>query len=212
MKTKTCSKCSKRKPLKEFYKQKSAKDGLYPYCKECVKERYKANAEHIKGKAKEHYKDNSEEIKEQKREHYKTNPGKFKERIAKWRADNPQKAGKYRTKSWAKRKHIFHIKNNHLLSNCAWAVIKGIRKVSPKLERATGKPTREFRKRIFSQLKLGMTRENYGTVWEIDHKISKAILRYGSFKDPNFRKLWCLENLRPMWKTDNRKKGAKNEK
>lgn len=33
---KQCSKCKKRKGTSEFYNQKSAKDGLQSYCKECT--------------------------------------------------------------------------------------------------------------------------------------------------------------------------------
>ncbi len=36
-KTKTCKKCNKHKKLKEFGKDKSRKDGYYPYCKTCTK-------------------------------------------------------------------------------------------------------------------------------------------------------------------------------
>ena len=36
--TKTCSRCQVEKPLGEFYKSKTAKDGLYPQCKNCKKE------------------------------------------------------------------------------------------------------------------------------------------------------------------------------
>ena len=36
--TKKCSKCGRELPVSEFYKNKSCKDGLRPYCKECHKE------------------------------------------------------------------------------------------------------------------------------------------------------------------------------
>ncbi|MCK4665873.1 hypothetical protein KAU33_03945 [Candidatus Dependentiae bacterium] len=36
--TKTCPKCHETKPLNEFYKNKSTKDGRSCYCKECKKE------------------------------------------------------------------------------------------------------------------------------------------------------------------------------
>ena len=35
VKTKRCSKCGQIKPISEFYKKKSSKDGLYSICKEC---------------------------------------------------------------------------------------------------------------------------------------------------------------------------------
>lgn len=38
METKLCTKCGKTKPISEFGLNKSKKDGLQSYCKECVKE------------------------------------------------------------------------------------------------------------------------------------------------------------------------------
>lgn len=35
--SKKCSQCGKRKGLKNFYKDKSTKDGYKTYCKECAK-------------------------------------------------------------------------------------------------------------------------------------------------------------------------------
>ena len=35
---KRCSKCGETKDVGEFYKQRSARDGLYPYCKVCARE------------------------------------------------------------------------------------------------------------------------------------------------------------------------------
>ena len=35
--------------------------------------------------------------------------------------------------------------------------------------------------------------------WTIEHIISQDELPYESFRDENFKKLWALENLRPVW-------------
>ena len=37
-KTKVCKKCGRELPLSEFYKHKTTKDGLIPWCKSCLKE------------------------------------------------------------------------------------------------------------------------------------------------------------------------------
>lgn len=62
MKTKICSKCGKEKPITEFYKDKSSKDGLYYWCKECSckhnKERYRKNKKKIIEYIKKYRRDN----------------------------------------------------------------------------------------------------------------------------------------------------------
>lgn len=41
---------------------------------------------------------------------------------------------------------------------------------------------------------------------QIDHVIPVAKFAYESSDDPEFRRCWALENLQPLWATDNRKK------
>lgn len=48
MKIKICSKCRKIKNIKEFYKNKSKKDGLSIWCKKCIKEWREKNSEKVK--------------------------------------------------------------------------------------------------------------------------------------------------------------------
>ena len=50
-KTKKCSRCKAVKPLTEFYKDKSRKDGLQPRCKPCSKAVVKEYQQTDKGKA-----------------------------------------------------------------------------------------------------------------------------------------------------------------
>lgn len=44
---------------------------------------------------------------------------------------------------------------------------------------------------------------------EIDHIVPMAHFVYTSTNDEEFKKCWELNNLQPLWKTDNRKKNAK---
>ena len=40
---KTCIKCGQTKPLDAFHRDKGRRDGRYPACKECRRDRYRAN-------------------------------------------------------------------------------------------------------------------------------------------------------------------------
>lgn len=68
METKFCTKCEKQKPVSEFGKNKSKKDGLQSYCKECVKiykrKHYEDNTDYYKEKAKTYRKKGREELNE----------------------------------------------------------------------------------------------------------------------------------------------------
>jgi len=60
--------------------------------------------------------------------------------------------------------------------------------------------------------KPGMTWENYGTVWEIDHKIPIAAFNFEAPEHIDFRLCWSLKNLQPLEALKNRSKGSKLEK
>jgi len=85
---KTCSKCKIEKPLTEFSKDKSKKDGHKYVCKLCensrIKAYYEANREKIKAyreanreNIKAYYEANREKLKAQKKAYYHTPRGRF---------------------------------------------------------------------------------------------------------------------------------------
>jgi 5-methylcytosine-specific restriction endonuclease McrA len=53
--------------------------------------------------------------------------------------------------------------------------------------------------------KPGMTWENHGAVWEIDHIV--PLSRFDLTKEADGKAAWFYANLAPAWKCDNRKKG-----
>ena len=77
METKKCSKCGEVKPINEFYKQKSHKDGLNSQCKCCrsqwAKLHYQKNSEEIKNRVSNWVDKNKEKVKIYKKEHYLIN-------------------------------------------------------------------------------------------------------------------------------------------
>jgi len=61
---------------------------------------------------------------------------------------------------------------------------------------------------IEAQFKDGWSWENQGSSWHIDHIIPCAKLRYRSFRDESFGILWSLDNLRPLDRVENLRKGS----
>lgn len=123
MKTKICQKCKKEKSITEFSKNKSKKDQLNSWCKECVRiydEQY-----------------------------YKANKERYKENYLKWRKENPKRAWvNFVLSNHKRRGYIVNITNNELLEaiknikSCpfcgcelVWEYGKGINKSTPTLDR-----------------------------------------------------------------------------
>jgi len=75
-KIKECSKCKKVKPLDRFNKRKSTKDGLGSWCKECIKEYYLENSQHLKDYARKYRTENLQHIKEHIKKYNRTSAGK----------------------------------------------------------------------------------------------------------------------------------------
>lgn len=85
---KVCKDCKVTKPLSEYYKSKSYKDGFLARCKPC--HIYVSNKS-----AKRRYQDNLEQRKEYNRKYYEVNSHLYqesnKERAAKWYQDNRER-------------------------------------------------------------------------------------------------------------------------
>jgi hypothetical protein len=67
----------------------------------------------------------------------------------------------------------------------------------------------ELRAHLEEQMQPGMTWDNYGSAWEIDHIRPAASFQFRSPDDSGFKMCWALGNLRPLWKSENRSKGAR---
>ena len=71
---KACTNCREQKPLKDFRKQRSTKDGLKYYCKSCddrtAKKYYEKNKKKIITKVTEWQRDNPDKVKNYKKSYY----------------------------------------------------------------------------------------------------------------------------------------------
>lgn len=65
----------------------------------------------------------------------------------------------------------------------------------------------ELRQHLEGQFDESMTWENYGTAWHIDHIVPLAFFGCQDVSSPIFRLAWSLDNLRPLVKPKNLRKG-----
>jgi len=54
-----------------------------------------------------------------------------------------------------------------------------------------------------------MTWANYGSYWSIDHIKPRNLFKFETAKDEKFKRCWALNNLQPLEKITNIKKGCK---
>jgi hypothetical protein len=196
---KKCSKCNSTLEQSMFHKSKSNKDGLYCWCKPC----YSA---YIKIKRSEKFE--SEKIKARQAEWYSKN----RERVIRQQIDyankNKHKVSEYK-KSWIKNKmsnddlYRFSIMTRCLISNSIRR--RGYTKRSRSCV-ILGCSWSEFSNHIESMFSIGMSWANHGD-WEIDHIIPIS----SAESECDVIRLNHFTNLRPLWKRDNRAKGAKME-
>lgn len=107
---KTCTKCGITKPIEEFYRKRSTKDGLRPECKSCTKavnDKYKkANRDYLNEKKREYREANRELIRAKNAEYRDRNRDVIRERAREWSRRNAEKRREYGRLRYLENKEI----------------------------------------------------------------------------------------------------------
>jgi hypothetical protein len=187
---KICKKCG-RSGMR-FHRNASKKDGLASTCVEChsvASERWeKANVGRIRETARAWKANNKERVESLRRARHKENPEK---RRAYQRSRLQSDPG-------------FRLRRN--LQNRIWmTVVKGGKSAST-LE-LLGCTIPELRAHLESQFRPGMTWENYGPVWHIDHR--RPCASFDLLDPAQQRECFRYTNLQPLFAEENIRKGDK---
>ncbi len=221
---KKCSKCLVEKEVSCFHKSKNSKDGYVSHCKNCRK---------IKSKDDYHLNKNDNKLdvtgmtcvvcqvfKEVSEFHkqigtkcgyrstckkcrsndfkisYHNSPDKHKEKTKKYRINNKEKINRYFNERYRKIPHVYAWRG--MLSSV-------IRRLGKKKESTTyellGYSAEQLREHIEKLFTHDMSWDNWGE-WHIDHII--PITKFDKDTDPKV--VNSLENLQPLWKSDNIRK------
>ena len=173
----------------EYYKDKRSTDGLESRCKTCIR---------------------AKTIKRQ-REH----PEATRAAHNRWRDERggKERMNEYQNEWRAKRRvedPAYRLRAN--VSTYVGQILKlrGKVKGGKTFESLPYTPT-ELIEYLEKKFDKGMTWENYGSYWEVDHIVPCAALPYDSLSHPNFQKCWALSNLQPLPALENRSKGSLHE-
>lgn len=117
-------------------------------------------------------------------------------------------SGKQQRREWWKKSYssgsrlaVMHCLRNRILS-----AIKGGSK-SAQTEELIGCPVGQLKTHLSAQFGPGMSWENHGSVWEIDHRIPCA--SFDLTNPDQQRECFHFSNLQPLLVFDNRSKGSK---
>lgn len=193
----TCGTCKGRFSADQFHKDKSKPSGVSSRCKPCVKE-YRAA----------YYARNAEKAKADTSTYVKANREAWKATCARWRQANRERHLAYRSRVFAER-----YRNDPI-----FAIGAKVRSMLKRTLNATGRPkdfitfqkigytAEQLKARLEMNFQPGMTWANFGD-WEIDHRV--PLIRLLERGETRPEVLNCLANLQPLWREQNRSKGAR---
>jgi len=95
-----------------------------------------------------------------------------------------------------------------LRNNMGKAIRRSLEGAEPGVFRHLPYTPSELRNHLAAHLKPGMTMENYGSAWEVDHYIPINVFRCKRPEDKRFRICWSLDNLYPLESAINSRKSG----
>ena len=142
--------------------------------------------------------------------YYKKRQRELRKRAARWYSDNRSRARATRTLYQQKRHKEdpgFRVVRN--LRNRVWcAVVRDTgAKKSSRTRELLGCSIQELRAHLEAKFCTGMTWENYGPVWHIDHV--KPCARFNLLDPAQQRECFHYTNLQPLFAEENLEKGCR---
>lgn len=206
---KICSCCRSLLGLENFRRCSASKDGKQNYCKSCQlkksREHYLKNLADINSNRRNRYEEFSEERKEifrvRNRRWRDSNSGY----VAPCRAANPRYDADWRKQKYATDKtfKLLVVLRNRQRSE----ILRAKSLKSDSTLGLTGCSEAELWRYLKSKFEPGMTEENYGPVWHIDH--IKPCAKFDLTDPAQQQACFHWTNLQPLFERDNKIKGAK---
>ncbi len=223
---KRCPGCMIEKENNQFSRDSHTKDGLRCHCKECQaitkKEYYTKTAERQRQVALEWAKNNKDRrktvrakwlesnkayVQEYRRKRYENTRERQVELAKEWRKKNPEKIKQIRQKKSLREQSSPTFRINHSVSSLIRFSLHDGKK-NQHWEFLVGFTLQQLKDHLEKHFLPGMSWDNYGQ-WHIDHKIPVSAFNFEKPEEIDFKRCWALENLQPLWATDNVKKRNK---
>ncbi|MFA5340610.1 MAG: hypothetical protein WC332_02420 [Clostridia bacterium] len=136
---------------------------------------------------------------------------KAKQRSKNWYLNNPEKVRALSLKHAKLRYYTPEGRIRTCISRNIYKSLHG-KKYGKHWEEIVGYTLDQLKNHLEKKFQNGMTWENYGKVWHVDHKIPVSVFNFKNINDLDFKRCWSLSNLQPMFAFDNQSKGNKLSK
>jgi hypothetical protein len=133
------------------------------------------------------------------------------ESVRQWRINNPEKYHQQMKRANDKRSEMAKYRVSGSISHGISRTITKGSKAEQHWESLVDFTLGQLQQHLEKLFRPGMTWENYGTAWQIDHKIPIAAFNFDKPSDIDFRLCWSLRNLQPLETTLNKIKSDKVE-
>lgn len=228
---KRCTKCQQDKPATPefFHAYKRSPDGRRSVCRECRATEHAENKGERNAERRAFYAENRERLMAISREYYAENADAQRQaaldrhyrnreqRLPQMRAYRAENRERLLEAQRARHRETWPQRYGTDLAFTLKHRVRALLRVTVKrgrngrrTEELLGYTLQELRAHIERQFTKGMNWDKVlsGEI-EIDHIVPVSAFNITSYDDPDFRACWGLANLRPMWTSENRSKGAK---
>lgn len=236
LQVKTCRKCKTNKPFEDFTKNTRNKDGFSTWCRACEKLKYQENKDYLLERRNAWEEKNPDKVQayrekfrgaytEYRKEYYLENKEKYAERAKKYRLDDPQHHReidkRYKEthreqinayhREWKKNKRetsVEHVLRSNMSRRINYALTTQINGAKTKTTiEYVGCSVEYLKIYLESRFEIGMSWDNYGLCWHIDHIIPCVAW---DLTNP-FQSFccWNYRNLMPLWAKENQAKKDK---
>ena len=164
----------------------------------------KENPEKVNAESRRRYAANPEKHRDVAKKYHATHRDKSRARAREWKARNRDKLRAYRQSYYAT-----HPESIILRSAATWLIEHSPFRKSSSSREYVGCSSGFLRNHLESLFKPGMSWQNWGTAWEVDHIVPLSWFPFDKDLDLLFvASHWT--NLQPMWKVANRIKGNRH--
>jgi len=153
---------------------------------------------------KNYYENNKEKCKDSSDKWTKANPEKVHKNAARWRKDNPEKVRVAHRKYIRKRSRLDP--EFRASRNIRSRISVMVRSCGMSTSQLTGCSPSYLRSHLESLFQEGMTWENYGSYWHVDHVLPLASFDLTDLEQIKYANHWL--NLQPLKAAENLAKGA----